>query len=377
MKNIVLIIIGAIFISSCTKNSTENNTEVDSLASADVVTVTDAQYKAANITLGKIERKGMASVIRVNGVLDVPPQNLISISAPFGGFVKSTTLLQGMKVHKGNLLVVLENQDYIQLQQDYLDNKSKLEFAEAEFKRQTELANENVNAGKTLQQSKAQYESVKALTKGLEAKLSMINISPTSLAEGNIKSTINLYAPVDGFVSHVNVNTGQFVSPTDVMFKIVNLDHIHAELQVYEKDIRSVSVGQKVTFQLSNTNEVRTASVFLIGKEISEERSVNIHCHLDKEDPTLLPGMFVTANIQTALSEVEVVPSNAIVNFEGTHYVFIYSGKNQFKMTPITIGKSEGDFTEVKLDDSFKRESEIVFKGTLELLGMLKNTEEE
>jgi membrane fusion protein, heavy metal efflux system len=377
MKNIIILIASALLISACGSKTTEEQDAPDSVAVVNSITVTDAQYKAADITLGKIEKKPMGSVIQVNGKLDVPPQNLITISAPLGGFVKSTILLQGMKLRKGDVLAVMENQDYIQLQQDYLDNKSKLEFSEADYKRQQELATENVNALKTLQQAKSQYESLKAMVRGLEAKLSMIHISPASLAEGNIKSTASLYSPVDGFVSQVNVNIGQFVNPTDVMFKIVNLDHIHAELQIYEKDISKIVIGQKIVFQLANTNAQRTASVFLIGKEISADRTVNIHCHLDKEDPTLLPGMFVTASIETALNEVDVVPNDALVIFEGEHFVFVSNGKNKFKAVPIVIGNSEGEFTEVKLEEGFDRESQIVIKGAFELIGMLKNTEEE
>ncbi|HPM29042.1 MAG TPA: efflux RND transporter periplasmic adaptor subunit [Chryseolinea sp.] len=377
MKNIIILIVSTVLISAC-GNKTETIVNVaDSTTLASSVTLTEIQYKAAGIAMGKIEKKEMGSSIQANGKLDVPPQNLISISAPLGGFVKSTILLQGMKVRKGDVLVVLENQDYIQLQQDYLDNKSKLEFAEAQYNRQTELAKENVNATKSLEQSKSEYESVRALVKGLEAKLTMINISPASLGEGSIRSTIKLYAPVDGFVSQVNVNIGQFVSPTDVMFKIVNLDHIHVELQIYEKDISKIATGQKVKFQLANASDVRTASVFLIGKEISAERTVNIHCHLDKEDPTLLPGMYVKGSIETALHKVDVVPNEALVNFEGDHFIFIPSGKNEFKIVAVGIGNSEGEFTEVKLEERFDRQSSIVTKGAFELLGVLKNTEEE
>jgi len=378
MKNInILILLLTALISACGSKTTEDKEASDSVAVVNSVTMTDAQYKAADITLGKIEKKAIGSTIQVNGKLDVPPQNLISVSAPLGGFVKSTTLLQGMKVRKGDVLVVLENQEYIQLQQDYLDNKSKLEFSESEYNRQIELAKENVNATKTLQQSKAQYESLRAMVKGLEAKLAMINISAANLSGGNIGSTVKIYSSIDGFVSQVNINTGQFVNPTDVMFKIVDPDHMHAELQVYEKDISQVIVGQKVKFQLANSNQVRTASVYLIGKEISPDRTVNIHCHLDKEDPTLLPGMFVTASIETALVEVDVVPNDALIIFEGEHYIFISSGKNQFTAIPVAIGNSEGEFTEIRLNKDFNRESAIVIKGAFELLGMLKNMEEE
>lgn len=378
MKYSIIVVIGLLIV-SCGQTKTENKTDdISSDSSSSIINLTGPQYKAAKIVLGNMTRKPMGSTLRVNGMLDVPPQNLITIAAPMGGFVKSTKLLQGMKVKKGETLVTLENQEYIQLQQDYLDNRSKLEFLEAEYNRQLELSKENVNAQKSLQQSKSQFQSVKASVKGLEAKLAMINIPVSALADGNIRPAIHLFAPIDGFVTVVNVNIGQYVNATDVMFKIVNIDHIHAELQVYEKDINKISIGQKVSFQLANESSIRTASVYLIGKEISPERTVRIHCHLDKEDEHLLPGMYVTAMIETTTNEADVVPNSAIVGFEGGGYIFAStSNKEQFELIPLTTGNANAEFTVVQLPEGFDKSRTIVVNGAFELLGMLKNTAED
>lgn len=377
MRSIILISIAAFIGTSCGQNQREVQTETVSPVTADVITLTSDQYKAANIKIGKVERQPIGTTLAVNGMLDVPPQNLITIAAPMGGFVKATKLLQGMKIKKGELLVTLENQDYIQLQQDYLDNKSKLEFLESEYKRQLELEKENINAQKTVQQAKSQYQSAKAIVKGLEAKLGMINISPASLTQDNIRSTINIHAPLNGYVTVVNVNIGQFVNATDVIFKIVNLEHLHAELQVFERDIHTLSIGQRVTFKLANENNIRTATVHLIGKEISPERTVRVHCHLDKEDENLLPGMYITASIESDMQEADVVPVNAIVNFEGEDFVFVATGNNKFKLTKVKTGKSTSEFVQVQFPEGVGTTSSIVTEGSFDLLGMLKNTQDE
>jgi membrane fusion protein, heavy metal efflux system len=376
MKNIVFVLLIALLAPACRQAPTEENASADSTAT-DIVTLTDAQYKAANITLGKISRKPIATMLQVNGTLDVPPQNLITISAPMGGYVKYTKLLQGMKVKKGEVLVSLQNQEYIQLQQDYLENISKLEYLESEYNRQQELARENINAQKVLQQAKSNYESAKAHVKGLEAKLAMLNITPSSLVKGNIQPTVNLYAPLSGFVTEVNVNIGQFVNNTDAMFKIVNLEHMHAELQVYEKDIHKIKIGQKVSFHLANESIPRTASVYLIGKEISPERTVRIHCHLDREDENLLPGMYITASIETVSEDADVVPTDAIVSFEGQNVIFVKRGRQQFRMINIKTGNSSNDFTIIESPEGLPESDSIVIRGAFELLGLLKNTQEE
>jgi membrane fusion protein, heavy metal efflux system len=375
MKFHLLIAIIAMILTGCNSKVQEQTSATDSL-NVNTITLSPTQFQASNIALGEIQRKNVARQIAVNGKLDVPPQNLVIVSAPMGGFVKSTDLLQGMKVRTGQTLAVLENMDYIQMQQDYLDNVSKLEFLQVEYNRQQELAKENVNALKSLQQAQSQFESVRAMVKGLEAKLAMINISPASVRSGAIRSTIALPSPINGFVTTVNVSVGQFVTPTEVMFKLVNLDHIHAELQVYEKDINSIAIGQKVTFKLAADSTVHYASVHLIGKEISPERTVRIHCHLDKEDDALLPGMFVTANIETTSAPAQVVTSTAISNFEGGNFIFISSGELQFKAVPVTVGTTLGDFTEISLLEDVSPGTRVVTRGAFELMGLLKNKQD-
>jgi len=377
MKNIIIFLSASLFLIACGKSSPEEVKETVSTEPETSVTLTTAQYKAANIAFGKITQKNISTSIQVNGKLDVPPQNLVTIAAPMGGFVKSALLLPGMSVRKGDVVATLQNQEYIQIQQDYLDSKSQLEFLEAEYHRQEELAKENINAQKSLQQAKSHFESMQAKTKGLEVKLAMINIAASSLVAGNIRSTINLLAPIDGFISEANVTTGQYVNATDVMLRIVNPDHIHAELQVYEKDLSKISIGQRVTFKLVNGTNTYGASVLLIGKEISPEHTIIIHCHLDKEEKNLLPGMFVTANIETESASLDVLPQNTIMTFEGEHIVFVKDGDQTFKMVPVKPGQVSDDFTAVEFPEGFDKTSDIVFTGAFELLGVLKNTEEE
>lgn len=122
-----------------------------------VVELTKEQYNTVGITTSQVTKRPLSGVLKVNGFLDVPPQNLVSVTVQIGGIVQSTPLLQGSFTRKGEVIAVLQNQDYVQLQQDYLDMKSQLEFSDAEYKRQQELSKENVNAQKILQQAKSQY----------------------------------------------------------------------------------------------------------------------------------------------------------------------------------------------------------------------------
>lgn len=382
INKILSLLFVVLVLASCGNKKEEAKEETHHEEAENTVELTDEQSKVVGVTLGKIEMKALSGAIKVNGMLDVPPQNLVSISTPMGGFLKSTELLQGLKVQKGEVIAVMQNAEYIQMQQDYADAKSQLEFLEAEYKRQEELAKENVNSQKTLLQAKTQYQSMMAKAGGLKAKLSLLGINVNQIENGNFQNTITLYAPISGYVTQVNVNIGMFVNPTDVMFKIVDTEHLHAELTVFEKDVPKLKIGQKVRFTLANETVERVATVYLIGREIREDRTVRIHCHLDKEDDQLLPGMYLKAYVEAGTQNVPALPNEAIVTFEGNNYIFESvpsdeKGTQHFKMIHVITGVSELGYTEVQLPKGVNIESSMVIKGAYDILAKMKNSEEE
>lgn len=378
MKSSTLILFPIIVILSACSSGTETTVETSepTPTSSTEIVLTPEQVNILSISLGKIESRVLSNVIKVNGMLDVPPQNLVTISAPLGGFIKHTELLEGMRVKKGQVLAILEDPAYIQLQQDYLDSKNQLDYLELEYERQQQLAKENVNAAKTLQQAKSNYFSTKAKVEGLRSKLNLINLAPEAIEQGQIRNTVSIVSPINGYVTQVHVNIGMYVQPIDVMFKIVDTEHLHAEAQVFEKDLLDLKVGQRVMLTMAHETQPRYAKVYLIGKEISNERTVRVHCHLDKEDPALIPGMYFTALIETGAHTVNAVPENAVVSFEGTDYIFYEKAKNHFEGVVIQTGITEDGFTEVILPEGMDSSINLVTNGAYSLLSKLKNVEE-
>lgn len=379
IQKIKYIAIVSMFLFSCSKKEKVEEAVKEENKSVSEISLNDNQFKSAGIETGQIEFRELSAVVKANGKLDVPPQNMVSISAPLGGFVKNTELLQGMKIKKGQSLVIMESPDYIQLQQDYLEALSQLTFLEEEYKRQQELAKENVNSAKTLQQVKANYQSTKAKKDGLEAKLKLIHINPQSIEQGNIQNSVAIPSPIDGFVTEVHVNLGSHVTPTDIMFEIIDTEHLHAEAEVFEKDVLKLKPGQKVRIRLADETKEREATVYLIGKEISPERTVRIHCHLEEEDINLLPGMYFSAIIETGNQKVASLPEGAFASFEGKDYVFAVVNKanHQYKMLPVVKGICQDGFCEITLPEGVDKTSEIVVKGAFELLSQLKNSGDE
>lgn len=390
INRIIYVFLFAVVLTSCGGSTpkSEEKTEVKETETAghedeNSVEFTAAQYKTAGIALGSLELKDLSGLLKVNGFIDVPPQNLVSVTTQMGGIVKSTPLLQGSTVTKGQVIAVLQNQEYVLLQQDYLESKSQLELADSEYKRQQTLAEQNVNAKKTLQQARAQFQTMLARESALKQRLQLININPASLSAANIRSQINIYAPISGYVTKVNVNTGKFVNPNDAMFEIVNSANLHVELNVFERDASKVKAGQRVRFTMANDTEEQIAVVELVGREINADKTITVHA-ISKGSTSFIPGAYLKAYIETGTSKVLALPNSAVVDFGGKKYIFVSEGvkkegteeNHHFKMVEVVTGVSDGGFLEVQLPEGMDVTGKVVLKGTYDLLSKLKNSEE-
>jgi cobalt-zinc-cadmium efflux system membrane fusion protein len=351
--------------------------EIKNIETGNTITLTDAQIQNVQLETGKIEQKQISSILRVNGRIDVPPQNMVSVSVPLGGYLKSTKLLPGMHVNKNEVIAIVEDNQYIQLQQDYLTAKAQLTFNESEYHRQKELNASKASSDKVFQQASSAYETQKILIKSLEEKLKLVRINPNTLSVNNISKSVNVYSPIDGFVTKVNVNIGKFVTPGDVLFELVNPSDIHLNLKVFEKDLDKIFIGQPLISYTNNNPEKKyRGDILLISKDVSTDGIIEVHCHFDSYDKNLFPGMYMNAEIELKNKMRNVLPDEAFVRFEGKEYIFEKNGENKFEMVEVEIGKSENGFTEIISDKDLSGKT-IVTKGAYTLLMSLKNKEEE
>lgn len=349
------------------------------------VSLTQAQYAVAGIEIGQLISRPLSSVLKVTGVLDVPPQNQISVSVPFGGYVRQITLEPGMRVRKGQALLTLENPDYIQLQQDYLDNKAKLDYADLEFARQQELSRDNVTAVKTFQQTRSNRQSLQVLLAGDAQRLAILHIDPAKLTPASITRTVVVRSPASGYVTSVPINSGKFVNPADVLVEITNVNHLHARLNIFEKDLGKIRVGQPIRFGLgSDAGFPHRGTIFLIGKALATDRTVPILAEPQDYSADFIPGSYVAAQINLATQSVPSLPEAAVVGFGGKSYVYVLEKKEpnpvvyQFRQLEVTTGTRENGHVAVTLPNGVDpKKTPVVIAGAYSLLSKLNNSEEE
>jgi cobalt-zinc-cadmium efflux system membrane fusion protein len=337
-----------------------------------------ATLEKAGVLTGTITRKVMGASLTVNGVVDVPPQNLVSVSFPPGGYLYSTRLMPGMRIKKGEVIAEMEDPSLVQLQQDYLMARARLTFLEREFARQQTLNADKVSADKVFEQVRSDYEGQRAMVSANAEKLRMIGIVPESLSPERISRRVSLRSPINGFVSKVHVNIGKYVQPADVLFELINPDDIHAALSIFEKDLARVSISQKVSISfVDEPDRVYDGEVILVNRNVDEDRIAVAHCHFRSKPAQLLPGMFLNARIHVRETEVPALPESAVVRYEQREFVFVESSAGVFDMKVVRTGEKEDGFVEIIGGAEALEGRTLVIRNAYSLLGALKNKAEE
>jgi cobalt-zinc-cadmium efflux system membrane fusion protein len=343
------------------------------------VKISAEQIKAIGLETDSVSYRNLKSTLKVNGKLELPPQNFAQVSVLMGGIIKDIPVREGQLVSKGQVLVSLENTDFLQLQQEFLENKAHLAFAEAEYNRQKELQKDNINATKTFQQTEADYNTSLGKHKVLGEKLRLFNLNPETLTATSVKSTFSILAPISGNLKSMDVNIGKFVEPNKQLFEIVDNHALHIDLTIYEQDVAKVKVGQNISFSIVNDpHHAHMAKIFSINKAFENgQQAVIAHAEIHGTDDQLLSGMYVDARIETDENKVMCLPSEAIVSNGNDHFIYVEHEPNAYKQVQVTTGTTDMGFTEITPLETITPSSKIVIKGAYYLLSQLTKGEGE
>lgn len=318
----ILTLLLLVLISACgSSDPAEVEKEEHSDSKNKEVELNQAQYDASNIQLGDFELKNLSAVINANGYTKLPPQNQADVSVLVAGLIKKINIIEGQFVKQGQTLAVIESMEFTKIQEAYLTSKSNLELMQLEYERQKTLNEGNANSKKALQKAKSEYEIEKARYNSLKKQMNTLNLSSSEKAT----STMEIKAPISGYVTDINIKIGTNAEPGQTLFSIVDNSKMHVDLLVYEKDLQKVKVGQTIIFVLTNQDNTEIkGKVFSIGKAFENEtKSVAVHADIINDKQTLIPGMYVNALINVGSQQVKALPVDAVVKADGREFIFV------------------------------------------------------
>ncbi|WP_069129904.1 efflux RND transporter periplasmic adaptor subunit [Rhodohalobacter halophilus] len=401
----LLLTLGFTFSSCSNDHANGNETKSNEISEAggedehaeeESVHLTGLQIETAGIEFGTLESLPLSGTIKTNGFLELPPQNQAKISAVLGGIVKNIYVREGDSVNEGDVLADLVNPLFSEMQAEYRKTARQIGYLETDFRRKERLVNDEIGSQRELQLARSEYESALADMQSLQSKLRMLNLDPEKVLEAEIAESIQLKAPIGGFVRVIETSIGQYADPTIDLFEIVDNEHIHIDLLVYEKDIHRVRVDQEVLFKYTNqpNDQFYRARIFSVGKAFEDNpRAVRVHAEIEERQDGLLPGMFVEGRIVTGTTQSMVLPEDAVVRNGDEYLVFALHEADtpdqteedhghaheeeemEFEVIMVRPGINDGGYTEVRFFEPLPEDIRFVTKGAYYLLAEMKKGE--
>lgn len=371
------------------KDSLTNNSERKSTTTENagfvVATLTPEQMKAIDLQLGKIENKELTATIKANGALRVPNESRGKATPLFSGVVKKLNIQLGSHVTKGQTIAIVSNPEFIQLQEEYIALASKITLAAQEEDRQKALNEGQAGALKNLQNATANLKSLRTRQSSLRKQLNLMGISPSNLNDATMRSTLAITSPVSGTVSQVYAEIGSYVDPSSPVAEIVNNDALHLDLQIFEKDLPLIKIGQIIHFTLTNNpTKEYDAVVYSIGAAFeNDSKTIPVHCRVNGDKSGMIDQMNITGIVSLSKAVTPAVPNGAIVSEGGNDFIFVAvdspaSTKNsEFIKMQVVSGVSELGYTAVTFVQSLPENAQIVTKGAFFINATLTNVEEE
>ena len=399
--NIIILILLTLFLASCEKSekserSMEKTEEQSGHESSELAELTQEQMDAVGISLGQIEMKELISIVKANGALSVPNNNKASATSLYGGVIKTLNVQVGDYVKKGQVIATIANPEFIQLQEDYLTIGNRIIFAEQEYKRQRELFDNDAGAKKNLQNADAELKTLRTKRASLQRQIQMMGISPGSVSNKNLRSGLAVTAPISGTISTILLQIGSYIDVSSPVAEIVDNSSLHLDLQVFEKDLPLIKVGQKIHFTLTNNPVVEyDAEVYSIGTAFeNQSKTIPIHCKVKGNKNGLIDGMNATAVVSLDNKLMSAVPNTAITSADGKDYIFLVSDKKaenhkdvkseekhnektiNFERIEVVKGTTEMGYTAITPVKSIPESAKIATKGAFFINAKLTNSGE-
>ncbi|HCX21932.1 MAG: efflux transporter periplasmic adaptor subunit [Flammeovirgaceae bacterium] len=379
-----LFVAASLLIVSCGNSVNKEEGEELEEEHVEEVHFSTQQFQSLRMKVDTLPLRNISSYVDANGQLEVPPQNEAAVTAVIGANIISIKVIEGDKIKKGQVLAYLNHPDLIKLQTDYINSWNQLQYIDKEYQRQKKLYDEKVGSGKEFQKTQADYQSMKGTVVGYEAQLRLLGLSLMKIQQGEIYDQVPVSTPISGYVRHVNVKTGQYVQPQTEMFEIVNIDHIHTDLMVFEKDMHKVKEGQKVKFSIESLpGKELEATIYSVGKAFEQDpKAIHLHAEIHNKEGLLIPGMYVRGRIIIDDVRCYALPEAAVIRDGDKYFIFTAEKKDEdgeveweFVPEEIIVGAMDNGWIEVKLLQPLEEGTTVAWNNAYYLLAEMKKGE--
>lgn len=329
-----------------------------SSGSADTVRLTPRQLQLVNVSMVDYKTQPLKPVILANGVLALLPDSRAEVSSHIEGKINKIYVREGQRVSQGQPIVQLASFQLLELQNQYAEAHSEVEFLLAEYNRQNELRKSNIGVLSQYQSADAKLKAARAREMSLRDKLRLIGVSTSGIGQGgSMTSTLIIRSPINGYISKFHENIGALVQPQTLLAEIINPDRIEANVFVYEKDADFVKEGQTIDLSFVNRSlPTVKGTVAYISRAVDDQNNaITLHVNFTRPKGELLAAdMSVQARIVGTGEYVSktALPRTAILDDGEGKFMFVTSQSTAdtipFRKQKIEITRQGDQYVEVR-----------------------------
>jgi len=299
------------------------------------VTIEPQRQQLIGVRLAAATREPMAAGVRTTGVVRYDETRQADINVKLDGWIRELYVdYTGQLVQKGQPLFSLYSPDLLVAQSEYLlALKTRDQVKESAIADAREYADRMVDAARQ--------------------RLALWDVPSEDIASieqtHQPKDAMTFRSPSSGYVLEKPVVRGMHITPGQSLYKIADLSVVWVEADIYEREIGQVRVGQRATVTLdAYRGESFDGRAIYIYPFVQENtRTVKVRFQFSNSRARLKPGMYANVEIAGAGGMALTVPTNAVLDSGAQQIVFVSRGEGSFTPRPVTIGRRNGDRTEI------------------------------
>lgn len=305
--------------------------------------------KPISVKVVELKPGELRVIVNATTTSTVKSETEVTLSAQRTGRVLELPVEEGDVVKAGRLIARLDlAEESVQTGNALAQSKATYEEAGKNLKRSEDLFNKGMISQQDFDAVRRAYEVAKSQYQA-------------SVADAGVKKEYSVIrAPFDGVVAKKSTEVGELLLPGKEIIKIVNPDRIYVLATIDEVDVGRLKLGQPVTISVDAfpgeryQGTIKRISPIVSGGKL-ETRTADVWIYFNEKQHKIKPGMSADVEILVStLPSVLSVPSQAVIEREGKKQVFVATGnavkageKAVARLKPVEIGETNWSFTQV------------------------------
>ena len=343
-----------------------NSSSARDSSNAELFTI--PQEQMSHVQVLTVQPTKLTRSLRLTGAVAYNSFRTTPVITQVSGPVSRVVVAPGQDVHQGEPMLYVASPDYSQLRTNYLKARSAYALAQKASVRAQDLYEHHAIAEQNLEQTQSAEVQAGGDLAAAQAALKVLGITdPDALMNAPPSFEVPVKAPISGLVVEQDVSAGQLIQPgTTQCFMISDVSNVWVLVNVYQKDLPYVHVGDAVTIQTdAYPDDFHGRISYLAASLDPNTRTLQARIETNNPGEKLKKDMYVAAIVNAGVMPNAIALPDSAVLRDSVNQPFVYAAAsaNQFGRRSVTLGESLNGQTEIT--SGLKAGDRVIGNGSL------------